>query len=361
MNLETTPSNKEIPNRDTSRGPSARPARTSKEAAIRASKDQWLGQVKEVLRLEGESILKMLPFVDDSFLEALILLADCPGKVVITGIGKSGLIARKIAATLSSTGTSASFLHPADAMHGDLGLLSDGDVVIAIGKSGESEELVRLIPALKRMKAKIIGITSRLDSTLARESNVTLFCPVDKEACPLDLAPTSSTTLALAVGDALSMALMNIKNFRSEDFARYHPGGKLGKRLLTKVADLLIPLAKCPTLNTHTATMEDVVLALCEYRTGIALFIDPVSQRLDGILTDGDIRNLVNRHRAKLLEVSPRDVLTKNPFTLTPEMMAIEALTFMESRTQPLNAAPVLDPAGKVLGVIRIHDLLAVS
>jgi arabinose-5-phosphate isomerase len=358
MDLEITSSSEKFPPGISAPRVAARPSR---EAAIRASKDQWLGQVREVLRLEGESILNMLPFVGDSFLEALILLADCPGKVVLTGIGKSGLIARKVAATMTSTGTSASYLHPVDAMHGDLGLLGEGDVVIAFGKSGESEELVRLIPALKRLKAKIIGVTSRLDSTLARESDVTLFCPVDKEACPLDLAPTASTTLALAVGDALSMALMKIKNFRSQDFARFHPGGKLGKRLLTRVGDLLIPVENCPRLNTQTATMDEVVVGLCEYRTGIALFLNPQTKQLDGILTDGDIRNLVSIHRAKLLEVSPKDVFTKTPFTLSVEMKAIEALSFMESRNKPLNVAPVLDAQGNVLGVVRIHDLVSVS
>ncbi len=351
MNLETFPNPKSDPKPSPPLAPQGSPG-------VIGAQTDWLMQVRNVLRLEGESILKMISHVGAEFNEALNLLSQCPGKVVLTGVGKSGLIARKIAATFNSTGTAAAFLHPSDAMHGDLGLLSSDDIVIAIGKSGESEELVKLLPAVKRLGVKVLAITSAKNSSLAKESDLVLYCPVDKEACPLDLAPTSSTTVALAVGDALAVTLMKMKNFRSEDFAKFHPGGTLGKRLLTRVRDLMVPLDTSTTLDLQKATMQDVVASLCKSHLGIAVFVSANSAKLDGIFTDGDIRSLLKEHGTKMLELSLPDVLNRKPITVGPDLMAVEALKFMENRKSPLNVAPVVDNQNVVLGILRIHDLL---
>lgn len=322
-------------------------------------KKEVLDHVRQVIQLEADGLTAMADAVDESFCEALKLIHSSRGKVVLTGVGKSGLIARKIAATMSSTGTTATFLHPSDGMHGDLGVLSAGDVVIAFGKSGESEELVRLIPALKRLDVKLIAVTSRRDSTLAKEASVVLHTPVEREACPLDLAPTVSTTVALAVGDALAVTLMKMKDFKSEDFARYHPGGKLGKRLWLKVADVMIPADKCAVLDLNSSTLENTIVALSEYGQGIVLFTDE-KKDLAGIITDGDIRRLLNAHRAKIFELELKDILNKKPIVIAPDLMAVQALKLMEERQKPLNVVPVAI-GGKLEGVVRLHELLSVS
>lgn len=323
------------------------------------TREDLKSQIREVIQLEADSLQKMSESITDDFCEALFLISSCQGKVVLTGVGKSGLIARKIAATMSSTGTMATFIHPTEGMHGDLGLLTSGDVVIALGKSGESEELVRLIPAMKRLSVKLIAITSCRESTLAREADVVLFAPVEKEACPLDLAPTVSTTVALAIGDALAITLMKMKNFRSEDFALYHPGGKLGKRLWLKVSDLMIQGEACARLPFETATVEDTILALSKYGQGIVLFEDSVG-KLMGILTDGDIRRLLSIHRGGIFEIELREALNRKPIALGPDLMAVEALKLMEERDKPLNVMPVVQE-GKAVGIIRLHELLSVS
>jgi len=218
-------------------------------------KGDLLQSVRSVIALEANALWALGEGISDSYYHALRLIHQSKGKVILTGVGKSGLIARKIAATLNSTGTVATFLHPSDGMHGDLGVLSSDDVVIAIGKNGESEELNQILPAIKRLGAKIIALTAKLDTTLTQHSDIVLYTPIEKEACPLDLAPTVSTTVALAVGDALAMTLMKMKNFQCEDFAKYHPGGKLGKRLLLRVRDLMIRRDRCPLLNPASATL----------------------------------------------------------------------------------------------------------
>lgn len=321
-------------------------------------KEDLLGVVREVIRLEGEALLFLHDHIGEPFYQALKLLAETPGRVVLTGVGKSGIIAKKIAATLTSTGTSATFLHPSDGMHGDLGVVAENDVVIALGKSGESEELIALLPVIRRIGAKIIAITARNDSRMAKNADVALITPVEKEACPLNLAPTVSTTLALAVGDALAVALMKMKNFRTEDFARYHPGGKLGKRLFLKVTDVQVPIGRCAVLDADRAKMTDVLMSLTEFGHGIVLFLSNGSLR--GILTDGDIRQLLQNHATKFFDLSVSDVMNTKPLSIPAEFMAVEALKFMEDRKRPLNVVPILDD-GKVLGIVRLHDLLAVS
>lgn len=326
---------------------------------LQDKKTEILQSIREVVCLEADALKSMAGSIGDTFFEAICLLMSAKGKIVFTGVGKSGLIARKIAATMSSTGTVATFLHPSDGMHGDLGMLTADDVVVALGKSGESEELTSLIPALKRLNTKIIAITSKLESTLAKEADVVLHAPVAKEACPLDLAPTTSTTVALAIGDALAVTLMKMKNFKSEDFAKNHPGGRLGKRLSLKVSDLMIPAERCPVFSLEKSSIEQAIADLGTYGLGILLFCEK-APILSGILTDGDIRRLLNKHKSKIFSLKIEDVINRNPITISPNMMAVDALELMESHRPPLNVVPVISE-GKILGVVRLHELLSVS
>lgn len=326
---------------------------------LKDKKTEVLENIREVVSLEADALKAMSEVIQEPFFEAVSLLYSTKGKIVFTGVGKSGLIARKIAATMSSTGTVATFLHPSDGMHGDLGMLTQDDVVVAIGKSGESEELTNLIPAIKRLNTKIIAITSKKDSTLALQADIVLHTPIIKEACPLDLAPTVSTTVALAVGDALAVTLMKMKNFQHEDFAKYHPGGKLGKRLSLRVCDLMIPKEKCPILNLEKATIEQSIADLGTYGLGILVFCEK-APKLTGILTDGDIRRLLNRHKSEIFNLKLEEVINRKPVTIEPETMAVKALEIMESHQPPLNVVPVVKN-NDVVGVLRLHELLSVS
>ena len=318
-----------------------------------------LKQLKNVLREEADAIYHVMNHVDASYLTAIKMLVEAKGKVVVTGMGKSGLIAQKIAATMSSTGTFAIFLHPAEGMHGDLGMVAAEDVVIAIGKSGESDELISLLPVLKKIGAKIIAITGNKKSTLAENSDVVLHCGIEKEACPHNLAPTSSTTVALAIGDALSVTLMKLKNFQPEDFALYHPGGRLGRRLLLGVADIMIPVKKCSVLNADSATIDEIIIELSRSGLGIVLFSRDGTQ-LDGIMTDGDIRRILQQYKAQLFQLDIKTMITANPITIEKNLMAVDALSLMENRERPLNVVPVLD-GKKIVGIVRLHELLRVS
>lgn len=326
---------------------------------LKDKNQEVLKSIREVIQIEAEALKIMAESVGQPFFEAISLLFSVHGKVILTGAGKSGIIARKIAATMNSTGTPACFLHPSDGMHGDLGMLTSNDVVIAIGKSGESEELVSLLPAIKRLNAKIIAITSRKDSTIARQADIVLFVPTMKEACPLDLAPTVSTTVALAIGDALAVTLMKMKDFQPEDFAKYHPGGKLGKRLSLRVSDLMIPKEKCPIFKSEKTTIEKSIADLGTYGLGILLFSGP-DESLEGILTDGDVRRLLNQHKANIFTLSLPSIINRNPLSIPPEMMAVEALSFMEDRKKPLNVVPIVKE-NQIVGVLRLHELLNLS
>ena len=315
--------------------------------------------VKGTISIEAEALQQLSDAVDKSYVAAVRMLLNCNGKVVVTGIGKSGLIAQKIVATLCSTGTLAVFLHPSEAMHGDLGVVSPGDVLIAIGKSGESEELTALLPLMKSLKVNVISITGGIESTLAKYSDIVLHIPITREACPFDLAPTVSTTASLAVGDGLAIALMKLKSFTPEQFAISHPGGKLGKRLLLRVCDVMKPKSVCPVLSPDKSTMEDVLLSLSEYGLGLVLFVNN-DNRLVGLITDGDIRRLLTTNRHEFFDLTVDNIINKSPLTISPSLLAIEALELMEKRDRPLNVMPVLE-SGKCLGVIRIHDLLQLS
>ncbi len=318
-----------------------------------------LDSVRSVILDEAKALNHIAKFVDSNYFKAVELIKVCQGKVVMTGVGKSGHVARKIAATLSSTGTLAVFLHPAEALHGDLGIVSPKDVVVAIGKSGESEELNALLPAFKRIGVPVIAITASPQSHLARAAQAVLYCGVDREACIFDLAPTSSTTAAMAIGDALAITLMKIKNFKPEDFALYHPGGKLGKRLLLRVSDIMIPLSECPILDAGTAKFEDVIALLGSAGLGIVIF-SKNKKTLDGIITDGDVRRILNRDKGKIFELRVTDHINSQATSVTSSILAVDALAVMENRSRPLNVLPVIDD-GELKGLVRLHELVKIA
>ncbi len=305
---------------------------------------------RNVLRIEAEAILGLVDRLGDPFQAAVRLLFDCRGRVVLTGMGKSGIICRKIAATLSSTGTPSFFLHPAEAIHGDLGVLQAEDVLVALSYSGETEELLRLLETVKRVGATLIAMTGFARSTLAQASDVVLDCRVNEEACPLNLAPTASTTAALALGDALAMALLVRKGFRQEDFAHLHPGGKLGKRLM-RVEQLMHAGDELPVVGLETA-MRDVIYEMSRKGKGMTCVLE-ADRRLAGIITDGDLR----RHMVdpRVLERTAVAVMTRNPVTIGRAVLAVEALNLMEQRK--ITALVVVDADRRVEGVVHLHDL----
>jgi arabinose-5-phosphate isomerase len=309
---------------------------------------------KKVLRIEAAAILGLVDRLDASpseFENALQLLADCRGRVIVTGMGKSGLICRKIAATLSSTGTSAWFLHPAEAIHGDLGAIREDDVVIALSHSGETEELIRLLESIRRIGARVIALTGEPQSTLARAADVTLNCGIAEEACPMNLAPTASTTAALAMGDALAMTLLVRKGFREEQFASLHPGGKLGRRLMS-VENVMHSGDAAPIVRISTR-MPDVFHVMSSKRLGMTCVVDEEG-RLVGIFTDGDLRRLMSRV-SNVLELSAGEVMTPNPITIRRGLLAVEALKVME--THKITSVVVADAHLMVEGVVHLHDL----
>src|SRR6187549_3198510 len=306
---------------------------------------------RKVLQIEADAIRDLIPKVGESFGKAVDLLFACTGRVVTTGMGKSGFIAQKLSATLSSTGTPALFLHPAEAIHGDLGVLQADDVIVALSYSGETDEVLRLLETIKRLGARLIAITGDERSTLARAADVALDCRVSEEACPLNLVPTASTTASLALGDALAMALLVAKGFRQEDFANLHPGGKIGKRLM-RVEQLMHAGEHAPIVRADAA-MPDVIYEISSKGLGMACVV-AADGVLKGIITDGDLR----RHMVSathLLERSAGEIMTTNPITVAPETMAAAALHILEQRR--ITAVVVVDVAQRVLGVVHLHDL----
>jgi arabinose-5-phosphate isomerase len=306
---------------------------------------------RRVLETEAQAILGLIPQLNESFTRAIDLLVDCHGRVVVTGMGKSGIIARKLAATLSSTGTAAIFLHPAEALHGDLGMVMSGDVVIALSRSGETTELVNLLEAIRRLGARLIAITGALDSTLGQASDVTLGCRIAEEACPMNLAPTASTTAALALGDAVAMALARRKGFRAEHFANLHPGGRLGKKLM-RVDSLMASGTGVPRVTPDTP-MPDVIHEMSNKRLGMTCVVDD-GGRLLGVVTDGDLRRHMHK-RANLLALSAGDVMTSEPITIGPDVLAVEAVRLLEERK--ITSLVVVSDGGVVAGVVHLHDL----
>ncbi len=306
---------------------------------------------RQVLQTEAAAILALVDRLDQRFELAVHLLLECRGRVIVTGMGKSGIICRKIAATFSSTGTPAFFLHPAEAIHGDLGVLQSDDVIVALSHSGETEELLRLLETIKRLGARLIVITGEPQSTLGQAADVALDCHVSKEACPLNLVPTASTTAALALGDALAMTLLVTKGFRQEDFANLHPGGKLGKRLM-RAGQLMHSGDQAPIVGA-TAEMREVIYEISRKKLGMSCVIDE-ADRLVGIITDGDLR----RHMAdtpNLLAQRAADVMTRNPVTIPHDTLAAEVLNTLERRK--ITSVVVVDDEQRVLGVVHLHDL----
>jgi len=304
---------------------------------------------RRVLRLEATSIGAVADRLNEDFARAVELLQGASGRVIVSGVGKSGLIARKIAATLTSTGTAASYLHPIDSLHGDLGVVGRHDVAIVLSKSGESEDLFGLLGSLQRMGVPIIAITGGPDSTLARVAAVKLDGSVAEEACPHDLAPTSSTTVALALGDALAVALLEVKGFRREDFAALHPAGSLGRRLLLRVSDVML---KPGRVLRADATMREAVVSLAHDR-GLAMVAS--DGRLEGVLTTGDLTRLAERDPS-FLEVPVAKVMTRTPKTASPDDLAAAAVNTMERHG--VIVLPVVDGAGAIVGVVHLHDLM---
>lgn len=310
---------------------------------------------KNVLKIEADAILEVSKALDESFVKAVDLLFSCKGKVVITGMGKSGIICRKIAATMSSTGTPAIFMHPAEAIHGDLGLISEGDVVIAVSYSGETEEILSLAEVLKRIGIPLISMTGNPDSTLSNISDINLNIKISKEACPLNLAPTASTTATLALGDALSMALLIRKGFKEDDFALRHPGGSLGKKLM-KISDLMHTGEKVPKVYLDT-NMKDVIYEMSKKGFGITAVVDR-EEKLKGVISDGDLRRLLQKDE-KLLQRNAGDCMKSNPLTISDENLASEALKIFEEKK--ITSLFITEKDNKLKGIIHLHDLWRVK
>ena len=314
-----------------------------------------LDLAKQVLAIEAEAIQNLSARLGQSFLDAVALLLNCRGRVVVSGIGKSGHIARKIASTMASTGTPAYFVHPAEASHGDIGMIARNDVLIALSNSGESEELLTILPMLRRQGASLIAITGNANSSLAREADVHLDARVEKEACPLNLAPTASTTAALALGDALAVALLDAKGFGAEDFARSHPGGALGtlgRRLLTHVRDVMRCGDDIPSVP-ESAGFSEALLEMSKKRLGMTAVLDAAG-KLSGIFTDGDLRRALARVD-DIKSASIADIMTRDPRTISPDKLAVEAVQIMEERK--VNQLLVVSAEGKLVGALNMHDL----
>jgi len=314
-------------------------------------------QAKKVLRIEADAIARLIDRLDENFDRAVDLIMNCTGRVVVTGMGKSGHIANKIAATLASTGTPALFLHPAEGIHGDLGMVTKGDLVIALSNSGETDELSRMLPSLKRIGIKIIALTGNLDSTLARNSDVGIYVGVKEEACPLGLAPTASTTATLAMGDALAVVLLNRKGFREEDFACFHPGGSLGKRLLLRVRDIMHTGDAIPKVSVDTL-IKDAIYEISSKKMGVTAVLDPAGKLL-GVISDGDLRRWMERTEKtgeNLLSKKAREIMTKDPKVIAKDALAAEAMAIMENSS--ITCLMILDADSRPEGVIHLHDLL---
>ena len=317
-----------------------------------SERERLLAMADRVLRLEAESIAALRQRLDDRFVKAVELVRDCRGRVIVTGMGKSGIIGRKIAATLASTGTPAYFLHPAEGVHGDIGMMARGDVVLALSNSGETDEVLAVLPAIKRLAVPLILLTGSPGSTLARQADVILDVGVSEEACPMNLAPTSSTTAALAMGDALAMALLDVRGLRAEDYAALHPRGALGWQSLFRVRDLMHVGDAVPVI-TETATMKEAIEEMSAKRLGMTTVVDGAG-RLVGVITDGDLRRQQLAH-GSLLDRRAGDCMTAGPKCVGADDLATRALALMEG---VMTSLVITDEGGRPAGVIHIHDIL---
>ena len=313
-----------------------------------------LALAKEVLEIEAGAVLALVGRLGDSFVAAVDTIFASSGRVVVTGMGKSGHVGGKIASTLASTGTPAFFMHPGEASHGDLGMIASGDVVIAISNSGESDEILRILPLIKRRGAKVIAITGRAQSTLARESDVHLDAAVDKEACPMNLAPTASTTATLALGDALAVALLEKRGFGSDDYALHHPGGALGRRLLLHVSDVMHSGDRLPRVGVG-ATLKEAILEMSQKGLGMTAIVE-ADGRVAGLFTDGDLRRTLEKHE-DIRGLKVADVMTRNPRSIGPARLAAEAAQMMQAH-HVSGRLLVVDEGGKLVGAVHVDDLL---
>ena len=314
------------------------------------TKESILASAKKTILSESQSIAKLADYIDNNFFEAVNVIHNLKGRLIITGIGKSAIIAQKIVATLNSTGTPALFLHASEAIHGDLGMIQVGDGVICISKSGNSPEIKVLVPLLKRFGNKLIAITGNSTSFLGKEAHYTLNTFVDAESCPNNLAPTNSTTAQLVMGDALAVCLMEMKSFTAEDFAKYHPGGALGKKLLLRVIDML-DITRKPLVNPDSS-VKDVIVEISEKRLGVAAVVE--NNIVVGIITDGDIRRMLNKNET-IAGLTAKDIMTVNPKTIQSTDMVVDALNIMEDFS--ITQLVVVDH-GEYQGVVHLHDIL---
>ena len=308
---------------------------------------------KSVIRIEAKAVAALEDRIDANFARAVEMISECKGRVIITGMGKSGIIAKKIVATMNSTGTAALYLHPSDALHGDLGMVRDEDVVITISKSGDTKEILQLIPMFKRIGVPMIGMLGNLNSQLSRMSNIVLDVSVEEEACPYLMAPTTSTTVALAMGDALAVALLERKNFSESDFALFHPGGNIGKRLLLKIEELMVSGDLCPVVRLET-TLRDTILEMTSKRLGATCVVD-TEGLLRGVVTDGDLRRLLQK-ASDVSGVTAEQIMTKNPKTIRKGMLAASALNEME--TFNITQLIIVDEHHRPVGMVHLHDLV---
>ena len=315
--------------------------------------EDLLALARQVLDIEADALRVLATRLDHGFADAVQLILTCTGRVVVSGMGKSGHIGGKIAATLASTGTPAFFMHPGEASHGDLGMITHDDVVLALSNSGESNEIVSIVPLIKRRGAKLVAMTGNPGSTLAREADAHLNAAVDKEACPLNLAPTASTTAALALGDALAVALLDARGFSADDFARTHPGGTLGRRLLVHVRDVMHGGDALPKIDRE-ASLKTALLEMTKKGLGMTAVVDPVG-KVVGVFTDGDLRRALE-HALDLHQVRVTDLMTPNPKTIGPDELAVVAVEKME--TLKINGLLVVDADDILVGALNMHDLL---
>ncbi len=315
--------------------------------------DQLKQAALDVIQLESQAVTNLAAMINDDFVAACDLILQCQGRVIVTGMGKSGHIGGKIAATLASTGTPAFFVHPGEASHGDLGMITSDDVVIAISYSGEANEILTIVPIIKRLNVPLISMTGNPASSLAKHANINLSINVDKEACPLNLAPTSSTTVTLVMGDALAVGLLKSRDFTADDFARSHPGGKLGKRLLLRVADIMHCDTTLP-LVTASTLVKDALLEISKKGLGFCMIVNDQS-KLIGLYTDGDLRRSLDQ-RVDIHTTQISDVMISNYSTITPEALVVEALNLMEAKK--ITTLPVVDESNQVTGALHMHDLL---
>lgn len=315
-----------------------------------------IGSAKETLKIEANAILNLINSIDDNFVKAVNLLYSCKGRVIVTGMGKSGLVGRKIASTLASTGTPAFFLHPAEGRHGDIGMVVKEDCLILISNSGETEELIRILPIMKRIGAKLITMTGDLNSSLAKNSDVIINISIKEEACPFGLAPTASTTATLAIGDALAIALLKKRNFKEEDYALFHPGGSIGRKLLVKVEDIMRTGNDIPVVNDRVY-MKEAIIEMTTKKMGCTLIVDKKGV-LAGIITDQDLRRILEKEH-NIFKKKVMEIMTKNPQTIKKDELVARAIRITEEKS--ISTLIVVDDNKKPIGIVHLHDLLKVN